>query len=71
MKPQRTDINGTTEASALLFAHDATRAAKNLANTFQEKHDERKGLQLLQKHNDFFNHVMGEWLAEIGTEQRV
>ena len=66
MKPQRVHVDGKTEASALLFAHDGKEAQKLLLNWFTG--DDEK---LQKRHKDFIDFVIKDWITEIVLETSV
>ena len=47
MKPQRELKDGRTEASVLLFAHDAAAAERSLLDSFIQEYGERKAKILM------------------------
>ena len=68
MKPPKILKDGRTEASALLFAHDAQRAQDNLVEHYKEVHARKQALELKKKHDNFINFVIKDMIAEMRTE---
>ena len=67
-KPQRVLNDGMTEASTLLFAHDAKTATETLFGEYKEEYDRHKAELLQKKHDDFIAYVIKDWMAEMLIE---
>ena len=71
MKPKKILLDGRTEASALLFAHDGRKAQLVLLRSYSEDDEKRQGDLLEKKHKDFINFVIEDMIAERCTETAV
>ena len=53
--------NGSSAASAVLFAHDHITAGKTILKSIELRHDERKEAMFKVQTEDFINYVVAEW----------
>ena len=71
VRPQPTQRNGNSIASATLFAHDPSSASENLKHAYNQSLDEKQAQNRKDQANKFLAFVIKEWQDDIRTESAI